>query len=341
MSKLLLSIFFLFAISFSACSDNDKLELPTDSEQAEGNEDSDEDESEQPPFSGTGRYLILYASRSGTTERVAQLIQSTLNCDILEVEPTSPYESDYNAMLTRAQNELRDIENGIFPSIKTSVESFENYDMIFVGYPIWHGHMATPMQSFLNLHSAKLSGKNIALFATSGSSGMSTSLTEAQKYCTNSTFIETLHLTSSTIPDMQNRVTNWLLSIGVVEENQNTESMDIKLTFNDHTLTATLVDNSSTKALMEILAERDIIIEMEDYANMEKVGPFGFSLPRNDEQITTTEGDLILYQGNSFVVYYAPNTWSFTRLGKINNIAQGELKTMLGSGNVTMRLSRK
>ena len=83
--------------------------------------------------------------------------------------------------------------------------------------------------------------------------------------------------------------------------NNNTDadmnSNTLKIIVGNQTLTATLVDNSSTRALKEILAERDVTIQMEDYANMEKVGPFGFNLPRNDERITTTAGDLILYQG--------------------------------------------
>ncbi len=65
---------------------------------------------------------------------------------------------------------------------------------------------------------------------------------------------------------------------------------------------------------------------MHDYGNFEKVGPLGTDLPRNDEQITTEPGDLILYQGNSFVIYYDTNSWNFTRIGKINNATQAGIK---------------
>jgi hypothetical protein len=78
---------------------------------------------------------------------------------------------------------------------------------------------------------------------------------------------------------------------------------------------------------------------MRDYGNMEKVGSLGTSLPRNDEQITTEPGDLILYQGSAFVIYYAPNSWNFTRLGKINGVTQEELKEILGTGDVEVTLS--
>lgn len=77
-------------------------------------------------------------------------------------------------------------------------------------------------------------------------------------------------------------------------ENENQENMEtstIKLKVGGKTFTATLVDNSSTRALKALLAEGDLTIEMEDYARMEKVGPIGTTLPRNDEQISTVPGD--------------------------------------------------
>jgi hypothetical protein len=112
----------------------------------------------------------------------------------------------------------------------------------------------------------------------------------------------------------------------------------MKITIGNRELTATLVQNSSTEALKELLKAGPITIQMRDYGNMEKVGGLGRDLPTNDERITTEPGDLILYQGNSFVIYYAPNTWSFTRLGKINNVTREELKRILGAGDVTVIL---
>lgn len=123
------------------------------------------------------------------------------------------------------------------------------------------------------------------------------------------------------------------------EEKTNMENRKMKLKINGKELTATLVDNSSTKALLDKLAEGDITIDMHDFSNFEKVGSLGFSLPRNDTQISTDAGDLILYQGNSFVIYYDTNNWNFTRLGKIDNVSKSELKEILGNDNVTVTLS--
>ena len=102
-----------------------------------------------------------------------------------------------------------------------------------------------------------------------------------------------------------------------------------------HKLTATLVDNSSATAFYNLLKKNPVTIKMSDYSNFEKYGLIGTSLPRNDTQITTTAGDIILYQGNQIAIYYETNSWNFTRLGKVDGVTQVELKTILGKGDVT------
>ena len=72
---------------------------------------------------------------------------------------------------------------------------------------------------------------------------------------------------------------------------------------------------------------------------MEKFGSFGIDLPVNDERITTAPGDVILSEGNLLVIYYAPNTWNFTRLGKVQGLSAEELKKALGEGSITATLT--
>lgn len=117
------------------------------------------------------------------------------------------------------------------------------------------------------------------------------------------------------------------------------DNMKLYIKVNNRILTATLENNSSVDALIEKLEQNDITIDMEDYANFEKVGSLGFDLPKNDKQITTQAGDIILYQGNQITIYYDTNSWNFTKLGKIDNITQEELREILGAGDITVTFS--
>ena len=113
------------------------------------------------------------------------------------------------------------------------------------------------------------------------------------------------------------------------------------ITIGDVSKSATLVSNSSTEALVAQLQQGDITYEAHDYGNFEKVGPLGYTFPRNDEDITTQPGDLILYQGSNLCIYYDTNSWNFTRIGKLDNMTQAEIKQWVnaGGGNVSVNLS--
>lgn len=100
-------------------------------------------------------------------------------------------------------------------------------------------------------------------------------------------------------------------------------------------LIATLYDNSSSRALVELLKKGPVTIDMHDFSNFEKVGELPVTLPRNDTYTETDSGDLILYLGKRFVIYYDKNSWSFTPLGKVEGVTKPDLKKILGSGNVT------
>ena len=110
---------------------------------------------------------------------------------------------------------------------------------------------------------------------------------------------------------------------------------------NDDVLTIKPAENSSAQAFIGLLHEGDRIIEMHDYGNFEKVGEIGTSLPRNDEPITTDPGDVILYLGTEITIYYDVNHWNFTRLGKVQDLTQAELKSILRAGgeNISARFS--
>ena len=117
--------------------------------------------------------------------------------------------------------------------------------------------------------------------------------------------------------------------------------MKLKIHVNDTTFTVTLADNSSADAFAEYLLQGDLTLDMHDYGSFEKVADLPRSFPRNDTQIDTDAGDIILYQGKSITIYYDKNSWNFTRLGKIDNVDKKRLKQILGDGNATVTFSVK
>lgn len=117
------------------------------------------------------------------------------------------------------------------------------------------------------------------------------------------------------------------------------ENMYLKV--NGKILDVSLADNSSAKALVEKLKSGDITVRVNDYGDMEKVGSLGFSLPKNDNPTNTRLGDLILYLGNNFVIYYDSNSWNFTRLGRVEGVSSRKemLDFLGGKGSVDITLS--
>ena len=98
-------------------------------------------------------------------------------------------------------------------------------------------------------------------------------------------------------------------------------------------------DNEAVAVLKEKVTEGAIEIDMSMYGGFEQVGPFGFSLPRNDTRITTEPGDIVLYSGDQIVVFYGSNTWAYTKLGHITDKDAADLKELLGNGNVVLAIS--
>ena len=113
--------------------------------------------------------------------------------------------------------------------------------------------------------------------------------------------------------------------------------MKLKVEVNGTTFTATLEDNTAVDAFVEMMREAPIVIEMSDYSGFEKVGSLGTSLPASNSQTTTQSGDIVLYNSNQIVIFYGSNSWSYTRLGKIDDLTGWE--EALGSGDVTVTFS--
>lgn len=171
------------------------------------------------PEPGSNRCLVVYYTWSGNSRSLANDIGDILDCEVVQVELTTPYTATTDQELYPiARAEIAAIDNnGTYPSIKTTIENLSDYDTVLVGYPLWYSRMATPMQTFLHDHAGQLSGKTIALFCTSASSGISGTVADARRLCPNSTLTEALWVRSSAISNAHNSIINWLRQIGAFE----------------------------------------------------------------------------------------------------------------------------
>lgn len=113
--------------------------------------------------------------------------------------------------------------------------------------------------------------------------------------------------------------------------------MKMNVQVDGHVFKATLEDNAAVEAFAEMMQESPVVIQMRDYSGFEKVGSLETSLPASDRQTTTQAGDIVLYTGNQIVMFYGSNSWSYTRLGKIDDLTGWE--DALGSGDVTVTFS--
>ena len=276
--------------------------------------------------------LVVYFSRTGNTEKIAEYLIELTDADSYVIEAAVPYTDEdiaYNNSSCRANQEQND--KSVRPEIAKSLNSIENYDTIFLGYPIWWGQEPRIIDTFLE--SYDFSDKTVIPFCTSGSSGITTSekniadLVPIGNQLSGRRFAATASM---------NDVEDWYNSLPLEKADQK-----LQITVGDTVLTATLADNSSAEAFAELLKQGAVTVDMHDYGSFEKVGELPETLPRNDERITTEPGDIILYLGNNITIYYDVNTWNFTKLGHIDNITQDELKSILGDGNVSITFSMK
>ena len=133
----------------------------------------------------------------------------------------------------------------------------------------------------------------------------------------------------------KDKVQNIEISNDIITENKVDESMNTAyIKVNNNVLNIELEDNPATIELKERLKNEDIVVNAHEYGGFEKVGDLGFSLPREDTNITTSAGDIVLYQGNQISLFYNSNSWSYTKLGKLQNVSSSELKNILGNGDI-------
>ena len=147
----------------------------------------------------SGRSLVVYYSASGNTRRVAQAIAEQLGADTFEVTPVQPYTSADLNWTDRSSRVVQEYEDESLRNIlltSTTVPDWDNYENVFIGYPIWWGIAAWPMSSFVSAND--FSGKNVVPFCTSLSSGIGQSGELLAELAGTGSWLDGYHFSSST-----------------------------------------------------------------------------------------------------------------------------------------------
>lgn len=210
----------MLMFALAACGNNEEeanVSGPSTTEVSETEEStSPEDTSDEAAESETENTattgLVVYFSWSGNTESVALEIQNQTGADAFRLVPAEPYTDDYDALLDIAQEEQR---NGARPAISGSIENFDSYEVMYLGFPIWWGDMPMILYSFLDDYD--LSGKTIVPFVTSGGSGFSDTISTIESMETDAEVLDGLSLGSSQAANPGDAVADWLSGLGLAE----------------------------------------------------------------------------------------------------------------------------
>lgn len=289
--------------------------------------------------------LIVYYSYTNKTEEIVNDLKTLITADVIEIEPTEKgldYAANNYRIGTEQLNKIKNNPNSesSYPAIEPVEVDMSKYNTIIVATPLWWSQMASNMQTFLFKYGKEMANKNLGLIVSSHTSSIGGVEADAKRLIPEGRFLsKSLWINNANHSRRKSLLTDWLKEVDYTNLTTTNTTSTMNLKVNSHNLTVELVNNSSTEALIALLKEAPITYEAQDYSNFEKVGDIGHTLPQNNEQITTEPGDIILYQGNKICIYYDVNSWNFTRLGKIKNVGQAELKNILGSGNVTVTLS--
>ena len=158
------------------------------------------------------KMLVLYYSQTGNTKAVAEEIATKLGADIEEITMVNPYDTGFQATINRC---LQDREQGIIPDIQPVKANVADYDVIFLGFPVWFGTYAPPVQKFLL--GADLSGKKIVPFCTFGSGGLESSVKDLVQAEPNAEVMPGYGVRAARMDAMPKEVDQFLKSNGYLE----------------------------------------------------------------------------------------------------------------------------
>ena len=316
----------LAAMLLTACSKNDEVKAATVQE--------------------AGKTLVVYYSYTNKCHEIVTSLTSQIQADVMRIEPadkTQKYEANNYAIGTALLNAIKAAPNDAasYPAIDpVSITDLSQYQNIIIVTPLWWSQMAAIMQTYLFNYGGQMTGKHVALIVSSHSSGISGVVADAKRLVPNCTWMgDALWINNSNHRNRASLIENWLPTLNFAEKQTTMDKMYI--TIDGQTQAVTLVDNQATKTLVEKLQQAPVTVTLNSSGGFEIWGALGFSLPTNNEQISAQPGDVILYNGSNICIFYGSNSWSYTRLGKIDGLSESELRTFLkaGESNISVTLS--
>lgn len=158
------------------------------------------------------KVLVLYYSQTGNTEAVAREITTAMGADMEEVVPAEPYDGTYDETIQRC---IRERESGLLPVIQPVKANIADYDIIFVGYPVWFGTCALPMLTCLD--EIDLAGKKVVPFCTFGSGGLSSSMADIMEKQPQAEILPGYGVRAARMAAMPEEVDQFLKAGGFVE----------------------------------------------------------------------------------------------------------------------------
>lgn len=164
------------------------------------------------PGGEKSRILIAYFSWSGNTEQLAKMIEEKTGGDLFEIAPKTPYTDDYNELLDIAKQEQSD---GARPEMSAKVENWEDYDVIFVGYPNWWNDAPMLILSFLESYDC--AGKTVVPFCTSGGGGFGRSESSVKASADGAAFADGFHVNGNNVGNAKDSVNAWLDGLDIIK----------------------------------------------------------------------------------------------------------------------------
>lgn len=264
--------------------------------------------------------LVLYYSLSGNTKRVANLLHDLVGGDIAEIKTVRPYPDDFHAVVEQAREERR---THFLPPIHPLDLNWQDYDTIYLGFPIWGNTIPQPMATFLSQNN--LAGKTIIPFCTHDGYGVGRSFQVVEEYCPDAAIRSGFDMVGADARNAQKLLSEWLNTLGVAVSASSPSSAEtpITITIGETVLTGRLDSSPVAQEFMKMLP---VTISMGQYGGREYYGGIPNKIAPNEEgRLHFEDGDITYCpQNNTIAIFYAqtdrPNlTMKVIPIGKVTS----------------------